>query len=218
MKKTFAKKTLCFFLIILFSASLCIIKANAVQVAYYGSGNYIYNAPVEPLTGLKFYVDYSAISKYGSSPFSSIFNWNGNYAAHVASIAQYPASWSSYPSYFVIQLSPLLLDGILGDTYFYNASGTCINPYYTFPMDQTGLYKCSVGLNSNESSFYKAGFTFSECLNKTIQHEVGHIFLLKHPTTLYQSSVMNQDLPNGSWISTTVTNLDRENMAQKWGY
>ncbi len=204
-------KCLTLFLVILIT--LLPINALATGNWYYGSGNYVTSAPIKP-TNLSFYVHYSAISAYGSSPFSVAFDWNGSYEGQVSAVAQYPASESSYPDYFTINtasMSPYTQ----GETFYFTSSGTQIND--TFPMDSSSIYKCRISLNSNSSAFNVGGSFSSAYLAKVIRHEIGHVFLLKHPSNLYFSSVMHQGAPNGSTISETITSDDRDNIITKWG-
>lgn len=118
---------------------------------YYGSGSYVSSAPIKPTTGLKFYVDYSAITTYGSSAFTSAFEWNGDYRGNVAAVAQYPASVSSFPDYFLISTDNTLPYYVRGKTYYYKANGATLGG--TYPMDSTSIYSCSIGLNSSPSAF-----------------------------------------------------------------
>lgn len=210
------KKIVCLILVLLMSITLSVDKVEAaITNAYYGSGNYVSSAPVKP-TGLKFYVDYSAISTYGSSPFSSIFNWNGNYNANVAAVAQYPASASAYPTYFAINTDSSMLSYVKGETFYFNSAGNCINGTVTYPMDQSNIYKCRISLNSDKSVFNVNNSFSTTYLQKVIIHEVGHVFLLKHPSNNYFSSVMHQGAPSGQ-IAANVTNDDRNNLIEKWG-
>ncbi|HEX7056584.1 MAG TPA: hypothetical protein VF260_05235 [Bacilli bacterium] len=181
---------------------------------YYGSGNYVSSAPVKPTTGLKFYVDYSAITTYGSGAFTAAFDWNGDYKGNVAAVAMYPASSSSYPGYFLISTKTMLIT-TKGETFYYTSSGTLISD--TYPMDSTSIYKCEIRLNSDKSAFNVNGSFDSTYLKKTIRHEVGHVFLLKHPSNFYFSSVMHQGVPNGSIIAETITYDDKDNIIAKWG-
>ena len=62
------------------------------------------------------------------------------------------------------------------------------------------------------------GYSMEQCVKKTLQHEVGHVFLLKHPGSVYSAhSVMQQGTPNSSTISPNVTSSDHSNIASKWG-
>jgi hypothetical protein len=182
---------------------------------YYSSGNYMSSAPIKPTTGLNFYVDYSAITTYGSGAFTVAFDWNGNYLGNVAAIAQYPASASTFPGYFPISADSTLPLYVRGQTFYYYANGSIIGG--TCPMDSTSIYRSSIRLNSNPSVFSNIYGTFNEAyLEKVIRHEIGHVFLLKHPSTLYFSSVMHEGEPSG-FISATVTTDDRSNIQAKWG-
>jgi hypothetical protein len=205
------KKVVCFAfsLLMLIAFPLNSYAANW----YYASGNYVSSAPVKP-TGLKFYVDYSAITTYGSNPFTVAFDWNGSYNGHVSAVAQYPAPSSEYPDHFRINTSGSLPTGAVGQTFYYTSSGALIGG--TYPMDSTSIYKCKISLNSDTSAFNVNGSFSSTYLKKVIRHEIGHVFLLKHPSYLYFSSVMHQGAP-ASYISSTVTTDDRNNIKAKWG-
>lgn len=181
---------------------------------YYAIGNYVSSAPIKPTTGLKFYVDYSAITTYGSGAFTAAFDWNGSYAGNVNAIAQYPAS-SSFPGYFLINTNSSLGSNICAQTFYYTSSGTLIGG--TYPMDSTSIYNSSISINSDQSVFYVNGSFSTSYLEKVVRHEVGHVFLLKHPSNLYFSSIMHQGAPNGSTISATITPDDRNNILTKWG-
>lgn len=182
-----------------------------VTYPYYGSGDYVSSAVVSPISGLDFYVDYSAISTFGSSSFSSAFDWNGNYQARVDSVVQYPVSATAYPSNFLISGSSTLQDDVFGNTLYYDSYGNLLNDYMFEPMNSSSIYRCQIELNVNDV------FVNSMHLKKTIIHEIGHVLLLKHPTSQYIHSVMQQGIPNGSLISSTVTSNDRDNVAEKWG-
>ncbi len=208
------KKKVGIFLALLMTILLCPTTSNAA-VWYYASGNYVSSAPIKPSTGLKFYVDYSAITIYGSGSFTVGFDWNGNYKGNVAAIAQYPASASAFPGYFPISADSTMPLHVRGETFYYNSSGTLIGG--TFPMDSTSIYKCSIRLNSNPTVFNDSTGTFSLMyLEKVIRHEIGHVLLLKHPSTLYFPSVMHQGEPK-NYISATITTDDRNNIIAKWG-
>lgn len=181
--------------------------------SYYGAGNYVTSANIKP-TGLKFYVDYSAISAYGSSPFTAAFDWNGNYSANVAAIAQYPASASAYSTYFLIEADTTMLDYVRGETFYFDSSGNCINDKVTYPMDYS-IYKCKIAINGNKTAFNVDGSFSNGYLKKVITHEVGHVFLLKHPSNKYFSSIMHEGAPNAQ-VSSTVTTDDRNNLIAKW--
>ncbi len=182
---------------------------------YYATGNYVSSAPVNPTTGLDFYVDYSAITTYGSGVFTKAFDWNGSYIGNVNTIAQYPASPSSFPGYFLITTDSTLSLYTCAQTFYYTSSGTLIGG--TYPMDSTSIYKSRISFNSNQSVFNVNGSFNTTYLEKVVRHEVGHVFLLKHPTNLYFSSVMHQEAPNGTTISATITTDDRNNIIAKWG-
>lgn len=205
------KKILILFVAILVMIGNTDVAKASVQYPYYGSGSYVSSATNKPTSGLNFYVDYSAISAFGSGPFSSAFDWNYNYQASVDSIIQYPASATAYPTYFPISGSNSLADDIFGNTLYYNSSGSLINGSMLEPMNSLNIYRCRIELNVNGM------FANSTHLEKTIIHEVGHVLLLKHPTSQYLHSVMHKGIPNGSLISSTVTSGDRENIAEKWG-
>lgn len=184
-------------------------------VWYYASGNYVSTAPIKPTTGLNFYVDYSAITIYGSGAFTVAFDWNGNYQGKVSAVAQYPASASAFPGYFPISADSTLPLHVRSETFYYSVNGSSIGGIY--PMDSNLIYRSSIRLNSNPSVFNSIDGTFSlTYFEKVIRHEVGHVFLLKHPSTLYFSSVMHEGEPN-SYISATITAEDRNNMLAKWG-
>ena len=204
---------ICAIAIMLIFSEVCI----AAGTSYYGTGEYAGSAPVKPTTGLNFYVDYSAISTYGSNPFTAAFDWNGNYTASVGSIAQYPASASSYSTYFLINADPNMLSYVRGETFYYDSSGSCINGTVTYPMDQQNIYKCKISINKNTSAFMVNNAFSDTYLRKVITHEVGHVFLLKHPSNNYCSSIMHQGVPNAQ-ISSSVTSEDRNNLRTKWGY
>ena len=189
------------------------LSAHADGNWYYGSGNYVSSAPVKP-TGLKFYVDGTAITTYGSSAFSVIFDWNGSYKGHVSAVAQYPDSASAYPDYFPVNTDSNMLITIQGQTHYYKSNGDEIT--ITYPMDSTSIYRCKICLNSNKSAFNVSGSYSSNYLKKVIRHEVGHVFLLKHPSNLYFSSVMHTGAPDGSIHSATITTDDRNNIIAKW--
>lgn len=182
---------------------------------YYGSGNYASSAPYTPVNGLRFYVDYYAISEFGSGPFTSGFDWNGDYQANVAAIAQYPASASSYPDYFTISVDSLLLGDTYGITLFYDSNGNYIDEHLVVPMDTSGIYRCRINLNVFEAF----DEDYAEA-RRTIVHEIGHVFLLKHPSTVqYFASVM---IPGSigaqdGRVTATVTSTDRDNLEDKWG-
>lgn len=187
---------------------LLMIPASYSSAADYGSGNYVSSAPVKPTTGLKFYMDYTAITTYGSGPFvTAAFDWNGNYQAHVAQVSMYPASQPT--DYFVINAGTMEYNHP-GETFYYMQSGRLIDT--SQPMDSLSIYRCSIRINSDPSVFYND----QTYLEKVIRHEIGHVFLLKHPTLPYYS-VMNQGVPNSSSVSATVTVMDRNNLIQKWG-
>ena len=185
----------------------------ALSIAYYGSGNYVGTVQYTPVDGLRFYVDYYAISTFGSGPFASGFDWNGDYQANVAAIAQYPASATSYSNYFVISTDSALLPSVYADTLYYDSYGNCLNAEMAEPMDSSGIYRCRINLNPNDV------FDNSAEVQRTVVHEIGHVFLLKHPTGTYTSSVMYQgnigDLEGR--VAATVTTSDRNNIIEKWG-
>lgn len=187
------------------------LKAYAEE--YYAGGNYLYGAPVQPVYGLKFYVDYSVISTYGSSVFSSIFDWNGNYNGKVSAIVLYPASSSSYPDYFKIN-TIALPPTIKGQTFFYDKTGKQFDA--DIAMDQSTIYKAKISITNNKNEFNISNTYNSNWFGKTVRHEVGHVFLLKHPLSPYFQSIMHQGAPNGSTISSTISTDDRSNMALKW--
>lgn len=192
------------------------IDANASLVnSYYGNGSYISSAPVTPLTGLEFYVDYSAVSRYGSSVFTSAFDWNGDYRASVSTMVQYPASSTAYPDNFLIHADPEVGTDIAANTFYYTASGDIINDTEPKPMDTShSIAWCRIGLNTN-SNFFQGD---SAWIRKTIIHEVGHVFLLMHPSGYYFNSVMHRERPDGGIKAYSVTTNDRNNLIEKWGY
>ncbi len=202
--------------VILFTL-VCSEVCFAAGILYYGTGSYANSAPIKPITGLKFYVDYSAISTYGSNPFTAAFDWNGDYTASVDSIVQYPVSASAYPTYFLINADPNMLSYVRGETFYYNSSGSCINGTVTYPMDQQNIYKCKISINK-EPSVFNVNNDFSDIyLKKVIIHEVGHVFLLKHPSTINScKSVMHEGVPSAQ-ISSDVSEDDRNNIIAKWG-
>lgn len=184
-----------------------------LTAADYGSGNYISSAPVKPTTGLKFYVDYSAITTYGSSPFTTAaYDWNGNYKANVAQVVMYPASQPT--DNFVIGAGAMTYNHP-GETFYYTINGDLIDSNYA--LDSTSIYRCSIRINSNSSVFDNPNVSNRTYLEKTIRHEIGHVFLLKHPSIQY-GSVMHSGVPTpfGSVLSTVSTN-DRQNLIAKWG-
>lgn len=178
---------------------------------YYGSGNYVSSAPNIPTTGLKFYVTHSAVSTYGSLSFTgtgSIFQWNGDYNAHVAQVVVYPASKPT--GAFSILAEPLT--NYAGEAYFYTQSGAPLDRYTA--LDSNSIYTCNIGINNNFSFFSND----QSYLEKTIKHEVGHAFILKHPSSVSIPSVMQQGRPGSSGAASyEVTDGDRANMEAKWG-
>ncbi len=181
------------------------------SAADYGSGNYVSSAPVKPTTGLKFYVDYSAVSVYGSSPFiTAAFDWNGNYNASVSQVAVYPAS---PPTGFFIIGAGAMSYNHPGETFFYTQSGDLIDSSYA--TNSTSIYRCSIRINSNPSAFDNPNVPSQAYLGKTIRHEIGHVFLLNHPNLQY-GSVMQSGAPTG-YVSATVSTIDRQNLTAKWG-
>ncbi len=207
------RKRVALILVIVFSLFGRSSIANAsLTYSYYGTGSYVSSAPVTPTSGLGFYVDYSAITVFNSGPFASAFDWNGDYRASVTAVAQYPVSATAYPNYFVISGVTTLQDDVFGDTLYYNSSGSLLNVSMEEPMDSSSIYRCRIALNAADDVFDE-----EEQLEKTIIHEVGHVLLLKHPTSPYVHSVMHQGNPNGSLISATVTTSDRNNIVAKWG-
>jgi len=208
------KRKISGFLMLCIMIMLFPMKANAANW-YYAAGNYVNSAPVKPTTGLKFYVDYSAIITYGSGAFTAAFDWNGSYIGNVSTVAQYPASPTEFPGYFLINTDSSLSMYTCAQTFYYTSSGILIGG--TDPMASTSIYKCRISFNCNQSVFNVNGSFNSTYLEKVVRHEVGHVFLLKHPTNTYFGSVMHQDAPNGSTISATVTMDDRNNIIAKWG-
>lgn len=192
---------------------LLIINTLLLSGADYGKGGYVLSAPVQPTTGLKFYVDYSAISKYGSSPFiNAAFNWNGDYKAYVSQVVVYPASRPA--EHFVIEAGPMTYNHP-GETYFYTINGDLIDS--NTAMDSNLIYRCSIRINSNSSVFDNPNVSNQTYLIKTIRHEIGHVFLLKHPTLPYRY-IMHSGAPTSSGsVSDEVTTMDRQNLISKWG-
>lgn len=133
---------------------------------------------------------------------------------NVQSVAQYPASQSSFPGYFLITAHTLPLD-YQGQTFYYDSNGNPIDLLY--PMDSSSIKYCQISLNSKKSAFEINGSFNQNYLEKVIRHEVGHVFLLKHPSsTNYPASVMHQGTPYNQ-RSATVTSNDKENIKAKWG-
>jgi len=180
---------------------------------YYASGNYVTQAPINPIKGLTFYVDNSAITTYGSV-FTVAFDWNGDYKGKVSAVAQYPASSSDFPGYFNINTRAFSLD-VKGQTFFYTRWGDLVTA--TNPMDSYSIYKAKISINSNRSVFNIENKFNSTYLAKTIRHEVGHVFLLNHPINQYIMSIMHQGEPNNSTISSTISSNDKNNVLIKWG-
>lgn len=185
--------TLLSLILILFPISTYAAPA-APTVSYYGAGNYSSTAPVKPTTGLKFHVGYNAINTYGSV-FTAAFDWNKNYSycdVHISTISQWPAT--KRPEYFLIkahELEPY----IQGSTYYYNLQGALLNDLMQYPMDHPTIYHCSIKINKDRSEFNIKGVFSTKFLKKVIRHEVGHVLLLKHPSTPYVASVMHQNPP-----------------------
>ena len=188
--------------------------AYAYDPDYYGSGNYASSAPYTPISGLRFYADYYAINEFDSGLLTAGFDWNGDYQANVAAIAQYPAPASAYPNYFTITVENMLLRSTYGNTLFYDSNGNLINAQTNNPMNASGIYRCQINLNVASS------FPNNVEKRRTIVHETGHVFLLVHPADSYISSVMHQghvgDLPNHN-VTATVTDNDKRNLKIKWG-
>lgn len=212
------KKIVCCILVLLIvmlpvkETNVALAETNQI---YHWDGNYDSSAPIKPTTGLGFYVDYTAISKYGSAPFSVAFDWNGNYTPCVAAVAQYPLSATAYPTYFPICIENNLAYNVQGETFFYDSQGRCLNDYMSNPMNETNIYRCSIGLPNDATRFNNDYVSNEVYLKKVIAHEVGHVFLLKHPT-MNALSVMHEGPPY-QYKTSTVTATDRENIVAKWG-
>lgn len=188
--------------------------SSAALDNYFGSGNYDSSAPAKPTTGLSFYLDHSLTQIYGSNIFTDknngLFQWNGNYRAHVSQVIVYPSSKPSYA--FAIIADNLNNEGAAGKTLFYDKNGRLLNPSIRdWPYDRTDIYKCVIVINSDKSYFDND----LNYVRKTAKHEVGHTFLLYHPSK-YVSSIMHSGKP-GSYISDIVTTNDRDNLIEKWG-
>lgn len=202
-------------ILILFPISTYAAPA-APTVSYYGAGNYSSTAPVKPTTGLKFHVGYNAINTYGSV-FTAAFDWNKNYSycdVHISTISQWPAT--KRPEYFLIkahELEPY----IQGSTYYYNLQGALLNDLMQYPMDHPTIYHCSIKINKDRSEFNIKGVFSTKFLKKVIRHEVGHVLLLKHPSTPYVASVMHQNPPSDyTQYSDVVTSTDIGNIEYLW--
>lgn len=207
--------TLLSLILILFPISTYAAPA-APTVSYYGAGNYSSTAPVKPTTGLKFHVGYNAINTYGSV-FTAAFDWNKNYSycdVHISTINQWPAT--KRPEYFLIEAHELE-PYIQGSTYYYNLQGTLLNDSMQYPMDYSFIYRCSIAINKNRNEFNINGVFSTKYLKKVIRHEVGHVLLLKHPSTPYVASVMHQNPPrDNTQYSDVVTSTDIGNIEYLW--
>lgn len=211
-----AKKTSIFLLVFLFHLFAFNFKAYAVD--YYASGDYLSIAPVKPVTGLYFYVDQSAYVTYGASVFTSAFEWNSsNHVAGVSSVVMYPAPQSSYSNYFLITTSNTIGQYNFANTVYYDLFGNEITS--SEPFNSTGIFKVRIEMNANTSVYSNtSNVPFSVAASKTLKHEVGHVFLLKHPSNIWSvTSIMHQGIPNSSTISSTVTSSDHSNIGYKWG-
>jgi hypothetical protein len=187
--------------------------SSATTEYYFGSGNYSSSAPAKPASGLSFYIDNSARQVYGSEVFTDIyhglFEWNGDYSAHVSQVIVYPSPKPSYAFYIVAENLAQEEGG--GKTLFYDKDGRLINPtIYDWPYDRTDIYRCMIVMNSNKG-FFDNDINY---FRKTAKHEAGHTFLLYHPS--YVQSIMQVGKPNGAQISDVVTNNDRDNQIEKW--
>lgn len=215
MKHT--KKIICCILSLLLAMLPATEAYASIATVYYGSGNYVSTAPITPTDGLGFYVDYTAITKYGSNPFSVAFDWNGDYTPRVAAVAQYPLSATAYPTYFPIYVDAALDIGVTGETFFYDSQGRCINDYEELPQDENNIFRCSIGLTTDDDLFINQYVSKTVYLKKVIAHEIGHVFLLKHPTMI-TNSIMNQGVPRKNpYITESITSTDKANIEEKWG-
>lgn len=90
-----------------------------------------------------------------------------------------------------------------------------MNDYVSIPMDENGIYKCRIGLTPDKDDFNEGNQYRSDYLRKAIAHEIGHVFLLTHPT-MEAHSLMHPQKPT-DYVSATVTSNDKANIAEKWG-
>jgi len=103
----------------------------------------------------------------------------------------------------------------LGITLFYDSNGDYINEQLVNPLNTSGISQCRINLNTLEAFNHD----YAE-VRRTIIHEIGHVFLLKHPSTvLYFDSVMIPGLIGEHYgnATATVTTTDRDNLEEKWG-
>ena len=86
-----------------------------------------------------------------------------------------------------------------------------------YPMDHPTIYHCSIKINKDRSEFNIKGVFSTKFLKKVIRHEVGHVLLLKHPSTPYVASVMHQNPPSDyTQYSDVVTSTDIGNIEYLW--
>ncbi len=106
---------------------------------------------------------------------------------------------------------------IQGSTYYYNLQGALLNDLMQYPMDHPTIYHCSIKINKDRSEFNIIGVFSTKFLKKVIRHEVGHVLLLKHPSTPYVASVMHQNPPrDNTQYSDVVTSTDIGNIEYLW--
>ena len=109
--------------------------------------------------------------------------------------------------------------GVLGLTEVYDSAGnsTSVNSNW----NSIKIYL------TNVTDSFSAASNITNAAKKTFQHEVGHALKLRHPAVNssyvghtysgYPKAIMNQGLPNGTYISYTITSHDKSNLRTKWG-
>lgn len=174
-------------------------------------------------TGLKLRIKESAQTTFlTSTVYSHGRDWNNKHCSSgcthvkVQDVLVVPDSVPNLTSYYDVIGINMSASGILGEVVAYDASGSVV-------AATANWYRIIIKMNVDSSSFNSS----TTAAQKTFIHEVGHALKLAHPVmgtssighynSGYPVAVMNQGLPNGSYISSTITTHDIQNLQGKWG-
>lgn len=168
---------------------------------------------------IKFKIELSAqTSLLTSDVYFSAYVWD-DISSNVGNIgiAIYVSGMSVTGFYSV--LGKVYTNGTLGETVPRNSNGDIVSA-------NSDWASVSIYMNTSSTAFSGASNP-TTAAKKTFIHEVGHALKLSHPTCNsslsghvydgYPYSVMNQGYPNGSYVASTITAHDKNNLKAKWG-
>lgn len=185
----------------------------------YLSGTYTSTAQCNQ-SNLKLRIDPSAQNSFlTSSVYNSGYAWNDISSGVKISNILIATSGTPYISGYYYVYGATYSDGTLGEVLAYN-NGNVVGA-----SDNWG--SIAIQMNTNSNAFSSSNVSISTAASKTFIHEVGHALKLGHPEIapsytghIYNGhpvAIMNQGIPNGVEIATSVQQHDKDNLKAKWG-